>query len=699
MRRRLRAAGWVLLGLAVLSVSVIVPVGALRANTDAQFGRWVGWATVAALPIAAVGVVLLLWDKFIRSMARPDMSAAVAEQELAAVVLAQSQVARSLLIGTDEVDDHAANVRFVKGAGRFREVGGASEGELASVLEYYQSLSPGRLLVLGDPGAGKTVLSLELLIRLMEQRQEDECIPVPVLISAAAYDIGSPWDEWLVRHLSQRFSMGAQVASRLVGAGRVLPVVDGLDEMDPHGPPVRARALVMALNSSMRGRERAPVVVTSRREEYQALGKTLDRATCIEMIPLTGSEAAAYLDEQFLGAEERHRWERVVAELRTNEHGLVASQLATPWRLTLALTVFRDAGDPDELLPGPILDPYTQRVDALLLERYTPAKVRLYSRDSGYTLQQVQQWLTVLATGLDWQARHNGSATDVQLDQWWRPAGRWVNTLVHMAAVAIIALPLFVSNFGAPPTAARITALGVLFLGVVLAATAPSPHRLNARQLITQRGLLRFLLALASISVPLLVSGLVPWRVFGTTFVSIFQPSGGLRTALAIGLALGIAGGIIWGAMDNSPQALGPREVIQADGRYGLTVGLPAGAVCLLVGGSLGGFRYGVAFALAGVLAFTLVFILGFGSSTWVRYHVSVAIGAIRRTGPIGFGAFLDWSQQAGLLRLSGISYQFRHRQLQDWLATHKELTNEARRGRAIDGSRSPALHSDGAGS
>ena len=33
------------------------------------------------------------------------------------------------------------------------------------------------------------------------------------------------------------------------------------------------------------------------------------------------------------------------------------------------------------------------------------------------------------------------------------------------------------------------------------------------------------------------------------------------------------------------------------------------------------------------------------------------------------FGAFLDWAHDAGLLRVSGVAYQFRHRQLQEWLA------------------------------
>ncbi|UGQ11056.1 hypothetical protein LO772_30315 [Yinghuangia sp. ASG 101] len=31
--------------------------------------------------------------------------------------------------------------------------------------------------------------------------------------------------------------------------------------------------------------------------------------------------------------------------------------------------------------------------------------------------------------------------------------------------------------------------------------------------------------------------------------------------------------------------------------------------------------------------------------------------------------SFLGWAEEAGLLRLSGSAYQFRHKELQDWLA------------------------------
>jgi hypothetical protein len=93
-----------------------------------------------------------------------------------------------------------------------------------------------------------------------------------------------------------------------------------------------------------------------------------------------------------------------------------------------------------------------------------------------------------------------------------------------------------------------------------------------------------------------------------------------------------------------SPQAVGPLEVIRADGRYGLVVGVAAGVA-------------------AG---------LAYGARAWTRYHVTVVVNAARKRGPLRFGAFLDWAHQAGL-RVSGVAYQFRHRQLQDLLTSPRE--------------------------
>jgi hypothetical protein len=156
-----RKACTAVLGLTALSVvvaTVVVLAGALSSHNDKVLGHWSLWATVAVLAVTAVGVLPQLWDSMTRRPKEAASDTGKTADELAAVLFDQA----TLLIGTDVPGDKPANVRFAKCAGRFREVGGAAESDLASVLEYYQLLSPGRLVVLGEPGAGKTVLALEL---------------------------------------------------------------------------------------------------------------------------------------------------------------------------------------------------------------------------------------------------------------------------------------------------------------------------------------------------------------------------------------------------------------------------------------------------------------------------------------------------------------------------------------------------------
>ena len=692
VQRRFLSFGWGLLALAVVMVAVVVTVGALRARGADAFNRWVGWATVTAVPVAAVGVMLVLREKIAPGTASHGMSIREVEDELVAVVLAEAQVARSRLIGVDEAGDQAANVRFVKGRNRFREVGGASEGDLMSVLEYYQSLSPGRMVVLGEPGAGKTVLALELQVRLLEHRQRDITIPVPVLVSAASYNPELAWEDWLAGHLALRFAIDSAMASRLVRDGRILPLVDGVDEMDPGpGEMVRAGVLVATLNAWMRGREKAPVVVTCRRAEYRALKRGVDRATQVEMVPLTGVEAAAYLRTQFLDQDEEDRWKPVLAALDADPCGPLAVQLATPWRLTLALAAFQGGGDPAGLLPATsdmtdlVVSEYAQRVDTQLLGRYVPAAVALHDRAGRYTSRDVQRWLAAFADGLTRQGRYRGSPTDIRLDLWWQSAGLRAILLVQMALVtiplALLALIFWATSANDLMTAGAVELALWAPIQVIISDRNPEPRQLRTMRIRAPHDLRTFATPIASGSLVGLLTGLYAWRVFN------FADA---RLAFT-GFFVGTFVMTLTDSSDNPLRAVGPRDVIREDGLASLVSGL---GIAVAVGfaftglilltnelragrnahdpvlGLMSGLTLGPAFALIVTLTMT--------GCVWTRYRIAVAIFAIRQRGPWRFGAFLEWAQQAGLLRVSGVAYQFRHHQLQEWLTSYPTIATVA---------------------
>ena len=650
-------------------MSTFVVLAALRAKGAPAVAEWGLWLGVVALAVGAIGALVPLWDKLASSLRRPEAAGQDPEITLAGVVLVQAQEARSRLLGAGQAGDKAANVQYVKGVGRYRPVGGADEGDVEMVLDYYLSLSPRRLVILGSPGAGKTVLAMQLLIRLLEQRKMDKTLPVPVLISAAAYDTSRPWGEWLTGHLAQRFAIAVQEAERLVRERRMLPIVDGLDEMDLTGEPVRARALVDALNSAafMQGENRSAVVVTCRHEEYQALQTAVDRATHIEMVTLNGSEIAEYLADQLRGPEEE-AWEPVLAALHGDPTGPLAEQLATPWRMTLALTVFRDRGNPTELLPGPIPDRYAERVNALLLDRFVPSVVRQQDSSRRLTENQVMQLLTDLAHDLDWQARHKGSATDIELDKWWRSVGPRAAPIIHIALILPIAVLWLAVGIIDHMASSLIAGVSLLLLAFVAGLPPTSPHQAKFGLLITRRGLRRFGLSfLGGLGIGL-VLGLVSVLGFKLGLVL------GLVTGLGIGLIVGLVFGLQYGVETNSPEAIGPRDLLRKDRQYGLVVGLVAGlAGGLLYGipaGLADGAAFGFLYGLAGAVSVGVSYSLTLGAESWTRYCIAVGIAAIRRSGPLRFGAALDWAYQAGLLRLAGVAYQFRHQQLQIWLMT-----------------------------
>jgi hypothetical protein len=60
-------------------------------------------------------------------------------------------------------------------------------------------------------------------------------------------------------------------------------------------------------------------------------------------------------------------------------------------------------------------------------------------------------------------------------------------------------------------------------------------------------------------------------------------------------------------------------------------------------------------------------------NSPWPRYLFAAILLAHRGDLPRRPAVFMDWAYQAGLMRLSGIAVQFRHREFQTWLATREQ--------------------------
>jgi hypothetical protein len=78
------------------------------------------------------------------------------------------------------------------------------------------------------------------------------------------------------------------------------------------------------------------------------------------------------------------------------------------------------------------------------------------------------------------------------------------------------------------------------------------------------------------------------------------------------------------------------------------------------------------AFLLPGPLTLAAAVVVWFCSTrAWLRYSLAVADCRLRRLLPLRLGWFLAWAHRAGLVRATGIAYQFRHAEFQHWLAAN----------------------------
>ncbi|MGH8904508.1 MAG: NACHT domain-containing protein, partial [Egibacteraceae bacterium] len=646
-----------------------------------------------------------------RPQVTPQLLAATADR-LAVEVAEQETTLQARLLGTDAPGVSAANVEFERSLVRFRDAGGQTAGTLDTVRDYYQQLRPARMVILGVPGSGKTVLLVELLVQLLEQRrripsEERAEVAVPLRFNLAGWNTDTPFEDWLAADITQRFrGVNLEIARRLVAERRVLALLDGLDEMDAEDASLRrADAAVKQLNAylSLHGRELAPLVVACRQEHYDRLQAPLDCATAVRVQDLSTDLIVGYLRDQFRGSDEAAVWRPVLENLERDRDGMLAGQLRTPWRLTLATTIYRgrDRGaGPCELLPEdqqPGRNPgqpedaarYTQRIEALLLDGFVPAAARLHPSDRYPDSDQVVGWLRTVAGHLRWQADHGRSGTDIVLHEWWPAAGqrqvRFWAVAVNVAAVLPLLCVLFWPAMGPPwrwvgyvrEHAAVFADLprdilvgdvllllalifmvgGAVWAGLRQEVEPPSNVRLVMPRTPDEwrklaRGLavglaVGFAFVLAVGFAFVLAVGLAVGFAFGFAFVLAFVLAGGLTLGLVAGLAVGLAVGLDRG-LDG---AVTPREPLHN------------AFMSMLVGGLVGGLAVGLAFGLVFGLVFGLL-----GSQVLVRYGVAVLLAARARSLPLRLGLFLEWARAAGVIRVSGIAYQFRHRELQMWL-------------------------------
>ncbi len=503
---RVRTFRWLKFVVTITATGGVMILAALTiAAMTASGSRWHTLATdggTTAVFVTIAGTVLSLTRRTRRWLAGDNSPLTASESLKRQVIDSEEQVRVALLNGLAPAnlayagtgpDTGPAAVSVGRKAAptaveriwdtllRFRkdDVGTSQDGALTGIGAYYREMyaqGDTRLLILGKPGSGKTVLAIELILQLLQDSSGSATLTgpgekIPVRFSVASWTTGTDVRQWLTQQLIAVYQIPGPMAKELIAGRKVLPVLDGLDEMDidpgddvnaPTRPaPPRATAFLTALNSYADLNQPAPVVTTCRQDAYTRLrgaGAMLGTYRGITIRDLDAARIASYLHTRYPDPAhpQRRGWDQVLRWLDQPRGAAALRVLSTPWRLLLAISAVEDGQEPTRLLAaaaGESPGAAAERIDRDLLASYVPAATRLTVRRRGsgvrrpYDPVEVTRWMRSLAQHLQWQARQvtqernpppGMSAIDMVPHLLWPIGGRRLVRALHAALAFLI---------------------------------------------------------------------------------------------------------------------------------------------------------------------------------------------------------------------------------------------------------------------
>jgi hypothetical protein len=589
-------------------------------------------------------------------------------------------------------------------------------GRLDDIEDVYRRVG-GRLVILGERGSGKSAVAQRLALMLLASRRADTG-PVPIIFRLHSWDPVIPLKVWLAAFLADNYNGldatdpgGVRLAEALIDEGRILPVLDGFDEISSG----LHKSALQQLNQTL-----MPLVLTSTTEAYARTvrgDRTLARAAVVVLGPVAPEDLRLYLPRTAQTDPSAAHWASVLSSAEETSGGLentpVGQALSTPLMVSLARSIYSDGPqDPADLLDTARF-PSPSAVEQHLLEQFVPA---VYERRSMWRTQDIQRWLGHLARQQD----RSGIA-------WWELADTVPRTQRGVAFAvpsAVLGAITGYLTFGTVSGTAGVAGL-LLLLGVMTGCfRSPAPARMSlrasgrARHVLTQLaigpiggatvGLIGHPMVRQWGWLALTVAGGAAgalgglltgwgrrkdpeaetrplWReggfgLLGGTaggfavgcvclLAGLSAPTGSYRAWLVLGVCIGLAFAMVSAVLVPTPldTVVTPKALLRSNRQYALFQMLTAGTSYGLVAGMLmdrvAGLVCGAAVGIA----------VGIAAYAWGRWLVVVRFWLpLSGQLPWRIWAFLDDAHERGVLRQAGAAYVFRHGRIQEALAVKR---------------------------
>jgi len=241
------------------------------------------------------------------------------------------------------------------------------------------------LLILGEPGSGKTTTLLDLARKLIGKAEQDISIePIPVVFNLSSWGNSKSLFDWLTKELSEKYQIPKKIGEAWLEQNRLLPLLDGFDEIaEPH-----RQNCINSINEFIGAYGLPGMVVCSRITEYTSLPNRLKLNAAICVQPLTDKQVDQYL-KTAIGKD-------LSLKGLLKKDDLLADLARTPLFLSILCLAHRRSPEEIKNLSADSAEEYTQKIFDIYFERVLKRK----GGKNPYTPEQVRKTLSWLAKNM-----------------------------------------------------------------------------------------------------------------------------------------------------------------------------------------------------------------------------------------------------------------------------------------------------------
>ncbi|MDJ0702477.1 MAG: NACHT domain-containing protein [Leptolyngbyaceae cyanobacterium MO_188.B28] len=333
--------------------------------------------------------------------------------------------------------------------------------EGTDITDIFEQLGAGRtLLILGEPGAGKTVTLLKLAKSLITRTENalDQSLPVVMNLSSWARK-KQPIAEWVVEELHRLYGMSKSLARAWVYQQKLILLLDGLDEVD-----IKCRHhCIKALNQFIQEHGITEIVVCSRIRDYMAISERLKLRTAIYIKPLTSRQVSQFLDS----AGEQLSALRIIL----NKNSELQEFASSPLILSIMSLAYQNYST-DNIVQYKTMEEYHQGLfDTYINRMFEGARITAYTKQISrkkYPREKAQYWLVWLAKQMQRTSQSVFLIENIQPELLqtklegflFRIIGIFIVCLSYLLLTQLIILP--VSGFGGYQSLVMRTLIGLI---------------------------------------------------------------------------------------------------------------------------------------------------------------------------------------------------------------------------------------------